>query len=208
MVSAIDIMQHKPDLLISGSATGYYGNQGDTALHESSPALDDFAHQLCLDWEQAALTAETYGVRVCLMRTGLVLAAEGGMLQRMLGPFKLGLGGRIGNGQQWMSWIDRDDWINIALAMINTPEMHGAYNATAPDPVRNKIFTSRLAKHLHRPAMLPIPAILLKLAMGEMSELLLGSQNVLPFKLLEQGFKFNYPDLDSSLKHCLIEEQP
>lgn len=203
LVDAISNMQHQPDVLISGSAIGFYGSQGDTALHESSPAIDDFAHHLCNDWEQAALQAETLGVRVCIIRTGLVLASEGGMLAPMLTPFKLCLGGRLGNGQQWMSWIDLDDWIKIALTMVNNSEMHGVYNATAPDPVRNKVFTRSLAKHLHRPAFIPIPALLLKLALGERSELILGSQNVLPFKLMEHGFKFDYPDLDRCLKHCL-----
>lgn len=203
LVAAIGTMQHKPALLISGSAIGYYGSQGDTALHEDSPTVDDFAHRLCAEWEQAALQAEAFGVRVCLMRTGLVLSSEGGMLKRMLPAFRFGLGGRLGNGQQWMPWIDLDDWVKVAASMIVTPEMQGAYNLTAPDPVRNKMFTRLLAEHLHRPAILPVPAWVLKMLLGEMSELVLGSQNVLPFRLLQQGFKFEYPDLRRALKHCI-----
>ncbi|MDO9106595.1 MAG: TIGR01777 family oxidoreductase [Methylovulum sp.] len=193
----------KPELLISGSAIGYYGDQGDTLLTEQSAGADDFAAELCKDWEQATIRAAELGTRVCLIRTGLVLAGDGGLLQRMRLPFQLGLGGRLGSGQQWMSWIHRDDWIAIALAMIDTPSMQGAYNATAPHPVTNSEFTQTLAHSLKRPALLPVPTGLLKLLLGEMSGLVLGSQRVIPERLLEQGFQFRYPLLDNALDEAL-----
>lgn len=203
LVRAISRMEVKPRLLISGSAIGFYGNQGDMGLNEDSPAKADFSNSLCQDWEKSALQAEAHGVRVCLMRTGLVLGPGGGILARMLLPFKWGLGGKIGDGQQWMSWVHRDDWINIALAMIENPKMQGPYNATAPNPVRNNEFTRTLADCLNRPALLPIPAWILKFGLGEMSELVLGSQKVLPAKLLKQGFEFKHTDLSEALKHSL-----
>lgn len=203
LVTAIATMQQKPELLISGSAIGYYGDQGDTELTEQSNSRPDFSQQLCADWEQAALTAEQYGVRVCLMRTGLVLGANGGILQRMLLPFKLGLGGRLGSGQQWMSWIHINDWIAIAESMLNDQQMSGAYNATAINPVTNQEFSQTLAKSLSRPACFPLPAFMLKTLLGEMSELVLGSQKVLPKRLVEQGFEFQFSDLRNALTDIL-----
>ncbi|MFZ2449010.1 MAG: TIGR01777 family oxidoreductase [Methylovulum miyakonense] len=203
LVNWIGRMEVKPELLISGSAIGYYGNQGDTELTEDSAVRTDFPQQLCQDWEQAAAQAGQFGVRVCLIRTGLVIAQGGGLLQRMLLPFRLGLGGRLGDGQQWMSWIHRQDWITIAQTMIRDTTMRGAYNATAPNPVTNSEFTQTLAACLHRPALLPLPASLLKMLLGEMSGLVLGSQRVLPKRLLDKGFSFGYPDLASALQQSL-----
>lgn len=203
LVSCIERMSEKPQLLISGSAIGYYGDQGDTVLTEDSRGMPDFSQQLCSDWEESAMQASRFGVRVCLVRTGLVIAEGGGLLQRMLLPFRLGLGGRIGSGRQWMSWIHRQDWINIALTMIADESMQGAYNATSPNPVTNSEFTRTLARCLHRPALFPVPATVLKLLLGEMSELVLGSQYVLPERLLQKGFTFHYPDLESALKAAL-----
>ncbi|MDD5321969.1 MAG: TIGR01777 family oxidoreductase [Methylococcales bacterium] len=199
LIASIARMKVKPDLLISGSAVGYYGNQGDVVLTEQSATRNDFSHQLCADWEDAAKNAEQFGVRVCLIRTGLVLGEGGGILQRMVLPFRLGLGGRLGDGRQWMSWIHRQDWIAIAQTMITDSSMQGAYNATAPNPVTNREFTRVLAHCLKRPALFTVPAGLLKLLLGEMSELVLGSQRVLPERLLEQGFRFKYTDLSSAL---------
>jgi len=172
-------------------------------LTEQSNSVADFSQQLCADWEQAALQAEQYGVRVCLIRTGLVLGRDGGLLQRMLLPFKLGLGGRIGNGRQWMSWIHLQDWIAIAENMINDNSMQGAYNATAINPVTNLEFSKTLAEVLNRPAFLPLPACVLKRLLGEMSELVLGSQKVLPERLLQQGFEFQFSDLRHALSDIL-----
>jgi len=203
LIACIARMTVKPDLLISGSAIGYYGNQGDIVLNEQSATCNDFSHQLCADWEEAAKKAEQFGVRVCLIRTGLVLAEGGGILQRMLLPFRLGLGGRLGEGRQWMSWIHRQDWIAIAQTMIADSSMQGAYNATAPNPVNNREFTRTLAHCLKRPAVFSVPAWLLEILLGEMSELVLGSQRVMPERLLEQGFRFKYMDLSSALNQAL-----
>lgn len=203
LIACMARMAAKPDILISGSAIGYYGNQGDAVLTEESATQNDFSHQLCADWEDAAKQAEQFGVRVCWIRTGLVLAAGGGILQRMLPPFRLGFGGRLGDGRQWMSWIHRQDWIAIAQSMIADSSMQGAYNATAPNPVTNREFVRILAHCLKRPAVLPVPASLLKVLLGEMSELVLGSQRVLPDRLLTQGFEFKYADLSAALNQAL-----
>jgi hypothetical protein len=203
LVSGLAKMSTKPELLISGSAIGYYGDHGATILTEHSGVKEDFSQQLCADWENEAKKAEQFGIRVCLIRTGLVLGEEGGLLQRMLLPFKWCLGGRLGTGQQWMSWIHREDWIAIALKMIIDATMSGAYNATAPNPVTNSQFTKALADALNRPALLPVPAWLLKKLLGEMSELVLGSQRVFPERLLAAGFKFKYATLSSALTQLL-----
>jgi len=203
LVASMARMAVKPELLISGSAIGYYGDQGDTVLTEQSPTNKDFSEQLCTDWENEAKKAEQLGVRVCLIRTGLVLAEGGGLLKRMLLPFRLGLGGRLGDGQQWMSWIHRQDWIAIARLMITDSSMQGAYNATAPNPVTNSEFARTLAHCLNRPALLPVPAWLLKILLGEMSGLVLGSQRVMPERLLALGFRFQYTDLSSALNQVL-----
>ena len=203
LVASMARMTVKPELLISGSAIGYYGDQGDTVLTEQSATHKDFSEQLCTDWENEAKKAEQLGVRVCLIRTGLVLAEGGGLLKRMLLPFRLGLGGRLGDGQQWMSWIHRQDWIAIARLMITDSSMQGAYNATAPNPVTNSEFTRTLAHCLNRPALLPVPAWLLKILLGEMSGLVLGSQRVMPERLLALGFRFQYTDLSSALNQVL-----
>jgi len=203
LVAGLAKMSTKPELLISGSAIGYYGDHGATILTEYSGVKEDFSQQLCADWENEAKKAEQVGIRVCLIRTGLVLGEGGGLLQRMLLPFKLCLGGRLGGGQQWMSWIHREDWIAIALKMIIDTSMSGAYNATAPNPVTNSQFTKALADALNRPALLPVPAWLLKKLLGEMSELVLGSQRVFPERLLAAGFKFKYTTFSSALTQLL-----
>ncbi len=203
LIEVMATMQQKPELLISGSAIGYYGNQGATKLTEQSKFCPDFSQQLCAEWEQTALLAKQYAVRVCLIRTGLVLGSKGGILQRMLLPFKLGLGGQIGNGQQWMSWIHLKDWIAIVETMINNQGMIGAYNATSNYPVTNQDFTETLAKVLSRPTFIPIPAFALTALLGEMSELVLGSQRVLPQRLLKEGFEFQFSQLDQALTEIL-----
>lgn len=192
-----------PGALISGSAIGIYGDCGNQLLDESSSGPSDFAQQLCADWEAAAMRAEANGCRVCLIRTGLVLGNNGGILQRMLLPFRLGLGGRMGDGQQWMSWILIDDWLSIVETMIDNPDMAGAYNATAPNPVSNQTFSETLAGVLHRPLLLPLPAMALKLLLGEMASLVLGSQRVLPQRLLAGGFQFSQTQLEPALRQLL-----
>ncbi len=198
LVACMARMTIKPELLISGSAIGYYGDQGDCVLTEQSEVKQNFSQQLCTDWEEAAKEAEQLDVRVCIIRTGLVLG-DGGLLNRMLLPFRFGLGGRLGNGKQWMSWIHLQDWLSIAEKMISDNSMSGAYNATAPNPVTNAEFTRVLAKTVNRPALFPLPARLLTVLLGEMSSLVLGSQRVLPERLQAQGFSFKYVDLASAL---------
>jgi len=200
LVAAIARAQQKPAVLLSGSAIGYYGDAGDTLLDESSPAAGDFAAQLCRDWERAALPAENAGVRVCLLRTGLVLDKSGGLLGNMLMPFRLGLGAKLGNGKQWMSWIGLADYIAIVLMLLENAQARGAYNMTAPQPVTNAQFTAALAKAVHRPALFSAPSFALKLALGERAPMLLGGQRVLPQRALQAGFQFRCPDISSALR--------
>ncbi|MCI0732742.1 MAG: TIGR01777 family oxidoreductase [Methylococcaceae bacterium] len=193
----------KPSVLISGSAVGYYGNQGDAELTENNGAFDDFGHLLCSEWESEARKAEELGVRVCIIRTGLVVGPRGGFLKPMLLPFKMGLGGPIANGQQWMSWIHLTDLIGIIKRLLEDPELRGVFNATSPRPVTNREFTATLAKVLRRPAFIPVPGILLKLLLGEMSILLTGGQKVLPARLLAAGFQYQFANLDDALLEAL-----
>ena len=204
LLNFIAKLEIKPKVLLSGSAIGIYGDQGDVLLTEASPSsATGFPQTLCRDWEQSALSAEQLGIRVCLIRTGLVLDSGGGLLQRMLPAFRLGLGGQLGAGQQWMSWIHRRDWVAIADLLLNNPKLNGAFNATAPQPQTNQDFSRSLANQLHRPLLLPLPASLLTALFGEMSELLLASQRVLPERLLQLGFKFQFDSLETALKQIL-----
>jgi len=205
LVQHIAAARHKPGVLLSGSAAGYYGNRGDAALDESAAAGEDFAAQLCKAWEAAALAAGASGVRVCLLRTGLVLSRHGGLLGRMLLPFKLGLGTRLGDGKQWMSWIHIDDYVRMLLGLLRDAQASGPYNMTAPQPVANKEFTATLAKVLHRPAPFIAPARLLKSVMGERACLLLEGQRVLPKKMELAGYRFAFTNLADAL-HDLIDK--
>jgi len=191
--------------LLSGSAIGYYGNRGDAVLDESAAAGEDFAAILCKAWEAAALDAEKSGVRVCLLRTGLVLSRHGGLLGRMLLPFRLGLGARLGDGTQWMSWVHIEDYVGMLLSLLDNAQASGPYNMTAPRPATNKEFTETLAKALHRPAPFIMPAMLLKLVMGERACLLLEGQRVFPGKMMTEGFRFSHTYLADAL-HDLIDK--
>jgi uncharacterized protein (TIGR01777 family) len=193
----------KPQWMISGSAVGWYGNQYGRVLTETSGYEDEFAHRLCNAWEQAARQAEDLGIRLCLLRTGLVLAPKGGFLKRMLLPFKLGLGGRIGDGQQYMPWVHLDDMVRLIEFLRSNDTLSGVFNATAPNPVTNAEFSKALARQLKRPACFPLPAPLLKLGFGEMAELLLHGQRAIPEKATTAGFKFDYTDVDLALNKVL-----
>jgi uncharacterized protein len=194
----------KPQLLLSGSAVGWYGNGGERELLEDNPQVtDDFAAQLCGAWEETAQRAEAMGIRVVLVRTGLVLARKGGMLKRLLLPFKLGLGGPLGDGRQWMPWIHLDDQIGLIDFLLHQQQAAGPYNACAPAPVRNAEFAQALGRVLHRPAILPAPAFVLRATLGELSELLLGGQRALPARLEAAGFRFRFTDLDAALEDLL-----
>ena len=188
-----------PRTLISSSAVGYYGEQGDRPITEDTTPTPGFTHDLCAAWESEALRAEPRGVRVCLARTGVVLDRSGGALARMLPAFRLGLGGRLGSGRHYFPWIHREDVVAIYRWLLDNPAARGAYNASAPNPVTNAEFTRALAEAVRRPATIPVPAAALKLLFGEMSELLLASNRLLPARLLDEGFRFRFPDLGPAL---------
>lgn len=203
LVARIVAAERRPAVLLSGSAIGIYGDAGAAPCAESARAAPDFAAQLCVDWEQAALAAEAHGVRVCLLRTGLVLDPAGGLLQKMLPAFRFGLGAQLGNGAQWMSWITRADYVAAVLALLADDQARGPFNLTAPQPVTNADFTRLLARTLHRPALFSAPAPLLKLALGERAPMLLGGQRVLPARLEAAGFRFRQPQLERALRELL-----
>jgi uncharacterized protein (TIGR01777 family) len=204
LVDYLATLPIKPEVLLSGSAIGVYGDQGDTQLTETSRSHEaDFPQSLCVDWETTATQAASLGIRVCLLRTGLVLALGGGMLQNMLPAFRLGFGGRLGNGQQWMSWIHRRDWAASVNFLLNHPTLAGAFNLTAPKPVTNQSFSTVLAKQLHRPLLLPLSTGVIKLLFGEMASLMLGSQRVLPARLQAAGFEFQFNDLEAAMQQIL-----
>lgn len=190
----------RPQVLISGSAVGWYGDGGERELTEDSPPVsEDFASQLCIAWEETAQRAEALGVRVVLVRTGLVLSQEGGFLSRLLVPFKLALGGPIGNGRQWMPWIHINDQVALIDFLLHQQDASGPYNACAPKPVRNREFAKALGASLHRPAVVPMPAFALRVGLGELSLLLLGGQRATPARLLEAGFTFEFNDVRAAL---------
>ncbi|WP_349656220.1 TIGR01777 family oxidoreductase [Xanthomonas sp. 10-10] len=192
----------RPSVLISGSAVGYYGERGDTTLTEADAAGDDFSAALCREWEAEVARIGALGPRVSWVRTGIVLDRNGGALARMLPAFRLGGGGPFGNGRHWMSWIHRADMVALLVWLLQHGQP-GAYNATAPNPVSNAEFARTLAKALHRPALLALPAGLLRLGFGEMADLLLISQRVLPQRALDGGFRFQYTQLEPALRAIL-----
>jgi len=204
LVSAMKKAHKKPYILLSGSAIGIYGDCDQTICTESAAAGTDFAADLCLQWEQAARKAEAFGVRVALLRTGLVLAGHGGMLKKMRLPFSLGLGSQLGNGQQMMSWIHLDDYIEAVLFLLDCEDCHGAFNMTAPNPVSNQQFSRELADSVKRNILFSTPEWALKPVLGERSLLLFGGQNVMPSKLLRHGFHFRYPKLPDALKNIEV----
>jgi uncharacterized protein (TIGR01777 family) len=203
LVQRITAAKQKPIVVLSGSAVGFYGNGGDRELYESASAGSDFAANLCRDWESAALAAKASGVRVCLLRTGLVLSKNGGLLGKMLLPFRLGMGARLGSGKQWMSWVHIDDYVAMVLRLLQDEQMSGPFNMTAPNPVTNSEFTRLLSHALHRPAFFIAPDFMLRLAMGERATLMLDGQRVLPANLTDAGYQFKYPKLINALDDLL-----
>ena len=205
LIDYIKSLDDKPQLLINGSAIGYYGIDGNNdPVNEEAEGDNSFSSQLCQQWETVARKAETLGVRTCLLRTGIVLGKGGGALSKMLPPYKAGLGGRIGNGKQLMSWIHIDDLVSIILYCMEHDAIKGAINGTSPNPVRNEVFAKTLGKVLQRPSMLPMPALAVKLLMGQMGEeLLLSGKRILPEKIVEAGYKFQYPHLKDALCEIL-----
>ena len=196
---------NKPKFFISSSAIGYYGvSESNHQYDESALGDESFSSRLCLQWEAVASEAETIGIRTCVLRTGIVLGKGGGALQKMLLPFKFGLGGRIGKGSQWMSWIHIDDLVGIILYCIENHQLTGPVNGTAPTPVTNAAFTKTLGKVLKRPAIVPMPAIVIKIVMGKMGEeLLLAGKKVLPTKITTAGYNFKFPHLEDALLNSI-----
>ncbi|MDT8409262.1 MAG: TIGR01777 family oxidoreductase [Wenzhouxiangellaceae bacterium] len=188
-----------PRVLVSGSAMGYYGDQGDRDVTEETPPNEEFVHELCARWEAEARKAEDHVGRVALLRIGLVLDRNDGMLKKMLPPFKLGLGGPLGDGRQYMPWIHREDIVRMIEFLLEHPDQSGPFNASAPEPVTNEEFTRALGRHLGRPTIFRVPAPVLKLVLGEMSRLLLTGARMVPARFQKAGFEFRYPTLDDAL---------
>ena len=204
LASALARAEQKPKVFVCGSAIGYYGDRGNEVLREESSAGVGFLAEVCRQWEEAAAPAVQAGIRTAHLRTGIVLSPKGGALGAMLVPFKLGLGGRTGDGRQWMSWIDVQDMVGGILHILKNDGMRGPVNMVAPGPVTNAEFAKTLASVLGRPAIFPMPAFAAKLAFGEMGEeLLLGSQRVEPGKLMASGYLFRYRELRASLEGLL-----
>ncbi len=206
LVSLIKACDTPPQVFISGSAIGIYGRQQNQLISEDFNHYHaEFAHTLCQRWEDLAQEAVSPATRVCIIRTGIVLASHGGALKKMLLPFKLCLGGRIGTGQQYMSWIHLNDMIRLIDFLLLHPTLAGVFNATAPTPVTNAEFSNTLAAVLHRPTLLPMPAVVLQLMLGEMADLLLTGQRVIPANLIKAGFDFNFTELRPTLIALLRE---
>ena len=201
LIQQLAKLNQKPRVLISGSAIGYYGNGEDNILSEQTQANDEFTHRLCAAWEMQALRAKAQGIRVCILRTGIVIAPDGGMIKKLLPLFRLGLGAQLGNGKQWMSWIHISDMTDLILYLLDNEEQSGIFNATSPNPVTNKVFTKELAKALHRPALFTFPERLLKLIFGEMAHILITGQHVIPKRLLQTDFHYDYPDIHKALEN-------
>ena len=201
LVKAAEMTSDGPRVFVSASGVGYYGSGGDARMAEDAPAGHDFVARMAAAWEDAAAPAADLG-RLVLLRTGLVLGTEGA-LAKMLLPFKLGVGGRLGSGTQWMPWVHVDDWAALTARLIAEPGAAGPFNLTAPEPVTNADFTRALGRALHRPAVFPVPAFALRLALGEMAELLLTGQRAVPAKALALGYDFRYPTLDAALDAAL-----
>ena len=204
LVSGIAQARVKPRVLVSASAIGFYGPRGDEALDETAAAGSDFLADVCAAWEKEGARAETFGSRSVLLRIGIVLGAGGGALARMLLPFRLGVGGPLGSGKQWMSWIHLDDLVSLILLALRTESLRGPVNATAPEPVTNKEFSRTLGRVLRRPAFLPTPGFPLRLLLGEFADVLLTGQRVLPRKAEAAGLQFRFPQLEPALRDILV----
>ena len=202
LAQALSDLSARPAVLICSSAIGYYGSRGDEVLTESSTPGIGFMAQVCAAWEQEAAAAESLGIRLVKVRTGVVLGENGGALPMMMRPFKAGMGGELGSGDQWMSWIHLDDLVGIMQHALDNP-MQGPVNGTAPNPVTNAEFTKKLAHTLGRPAVFPVPAFMLKTMFGEMSEVMLTSQRVLPKAAEAAGYQFRFPEVEGALQNIL-----
>jgi uncharacterized protein (TIGR01777 family) len=206
LTQSLAALEQPPKVFISASAIGYYGERGDEELDEASSKGEGFLANVSADWESASQALKEKGVRLAWMRIGLVLSPKGGALGKMLLPFKLGLGGILGPGTQWMSWIALDDLVGGFLHVLMKEDLEGVFNAVAPEPCTNHSFTKTLGKVLKRPTIFPVPAFVLKLLLGEMAEaLFLGSTRVHPKRLMQEGYSFKCPDLEGCLRHVLAK---
>lgn len=203
LVSVIESARRKPAVLVSASATGYYGNRADEILTEESSHGTDFLADVCVRWEREALRAQEFGLRVAVIRIAPVLGREGGILAKMLPIFRWGLGGKLGSGKQWMPWIHVDDLVSLFVFAAQNANMQGAFNASVPHPITNAEFTGALAHAIHRPAMFSVPRFALALAMGEAGPHMIASQRVLPNATQMAGFNFRYPDLPVALQNLV-----
>jgi uncharacterized protein (TIGR01777 family) len=199
LVSAMKQLAEPELTLVNVSGINYYGDRDDEIVTEATPAGSDFLARLCIDWEREAEQAATQA-RVVILRSAPVLHPSGGALARMLFPFRLGVGGRLGSGKQYFPWIHLDDWVSLVVWAIATPEARGAFNATAPTPATNAEFTQALGRALHRPAVIPVPAFGLRLALGELAEILLTGQRAIPARAQEMGFRFRFTQIDGALE--------
>ncbi len=200
LVHAMALCERPPRAFISGSAVGYYGPHGDETVTERTPPGGGFLARLCVDWEHEARAGASAHTRLAIVRSGLVLGADGGALKKMILPFKLGLGAALGSGDQYMPWIHQDDWVSMVVWLIGAERAMGAFNASAPTPVTNRSFTHTLGRVLRRPAVFHAPAFVLKIALGEMADMLLTGQRVLPAAAEELGFRFGYRELEPALR--------
>ncbi|ADB51284.1 TIGR01777 family oxidoreductase [Conexibacter woesei] len=203
LVAGLRAAEPRPVVLVSASAVGYYGAHGDEEVDEDTPAGADFLAQVCAAWEREAAAAEQLGVRVVRLRTGVVLDPDGGALAKMLPPFKLGAGGPVAGGRQYMPWIHRDDLVGLYLAALGDGDWHGPFNATAPAPVTNAEFSKELGRALHRPAVAPVPRVALKLLYGEMESIVTTGQRAVPRRALAHGHAFAHPQLAEALRSAL-----
>jgi uncharacterized protein len=203
LVQAIAGAQARPRVLVSASAVGYYGHRGDERLDEDAAPGDDFLAQVCVDWEREANAAAEHGVRVVSVRTGVVLSKSGGALAKMLPPFRLGVGGPVAGGRQYLPWIHIDDLVGIYVAAIDNEEWSGPVNAAAPEPVSNAEFSKALGRALHRPAIAPVPALAIRLLYGDMAEIVTEGQRAIPARALQLGYTFTHADLDEALADAL-----
>jgi len=203
LVAGISAAQPRPATLIASSAVGYYGKHADERVEESCPAGQDFLADVCTRWEAESQNAEGLGVRVVLIRTGVVLDRSGGALKTMLPPFKAGVGGPVAGGRQYMPWIHLDDIVGLYLAALDDASWSGPYNGSAPEPVTNKTFAKALGKALGRPSFAPVPAFAIELLYGQMAEIVTEGQRAVPTRALAEGYAFQHPDLDEALASAL-----
>jgi len=203
LIASIQKCEVKPEVFISASAVGIYGNTGEKEVTEKSNVGNDFLSHVCSDWEAASVELDSFGVRRSIMRTGVVLSKDDGALKKMLPIFHMGLGGPLGNGRQWFSWIHLADLISLYLYLLNNPTLGGVFNGTSPNPIRMKDFANTVGKVMHRPSLFPVPKFMLKLVMGESSEAVMASQKVLPANALKSGFTFTFSGLEEALRNIL-----